>query len=180
MVKKIFIAVASIFIFLIVGFFLALEKEDINAKIENKVLTHEVVLEELKNEKFVLFILNSQCQGCNSGIEVIKEDIQFCKTHNINYLIVFDELINENVDAKIMDFKQRNDFNEKVFLINPAHYETNISIVASHRRLKNFLNHFVPKVDKIVLGYPQYFYFKNGKYKGNSFYEMEINSKKYF
>lgn len=179
MIKKIFFGIITVIILLFVSFLLFVQKDNPNAKVENKTLTHEVVLNELKNEKVVLFVLNSQCEGCNSGIEFIKKDIQYCKSNNIKYLIIFDEIINNNVDLKIKEFKKRNNFNEDVYLIDPALYKSNIGIIASKRRLVDFLSHFVPDVNKIILGYPQYFYFKDGHYRGNSFYDLEINSKKY-
>lgn len=180
MIKKLLILSGIILMSALIIIPITLEKEDLSVNLTSKFITHETIGQNLQNDKFVLFILNTQCQGCNSGIQFIKEDIEYCKTNGINYLIIFDELINDQTDAKINSFKNRHGFRENVFLISPNRYEKNVRLVDSRRRLKDMLKHIVPDVDKIVLGYPQYFYFKDGKYRGNSFYDVQVNAGKYF
>lgn len=180
MIKKLLILSGIFLMSALIIITIALEKEDLSVNLSSKFITHETIRQNLQNDKFVLFILNTQCQGCNSGIQLIKEDLEYCKANGVNYLIIFDELINDRTDDKINSFKSRHDFRENVFVISPNRYEKNVMIVDSRRRLKDMLKHIVPDVDKIVLGYPQYFYFKNGIYRGNSFYDVKVNAVKFF
>ncbi|TDS58207.1 hypothetical protein [Myroides indicus] len=175
------ISIISLLLLLIAFVYFFVNNENINYQTQMSTITHPTVQEHMADKPFVLFVLSSTCGGVDSeeGMKWIKKDIEMCKENKIDYLIVFDDLHCYSMDDRIKEFAERRDFKESFYFIDPLAYKENIKIIDQGRRMKDFLSNLIPDVS-VVGGYPQYFYFEKGIYKGNSFGYLDKGVKKFF
>lgn len=175
------ISIISLLLLLIAFVYFFVNNENINYQTQMSTITHAMVQEHMADKPFVLFVLSSTCGGVDSeeGMKWIKKDIEMCKENKIDYLIVFDDLHCYSMDDRINEFAERRDFKESFYFIDPLAYKENIKIIDQGRRMKDFLSNLIPDVS-VVGGYPQYFYFEKGIYKGNSVGYLDKGVKKFF
>jgi len=178
--KIILISIFSLLLLLVAFIYFFVNNENLDYNTKNQTVTHSVIKDKMKGKHFVLFVLSTGCPGVNSEIAHIKSDIEMCKRNNIDYSVIFDELHKNSMDREIDNFIENKDFNESFYLIDPKQYKENIKVLGSKRRLKDFLSNLITDIDTIPLGYPQYFYFDNGNFKGYTFYNLEEGLKNYF
>lgn len=176
------VSFAGLLILLVLLVYFFVNNEDVHYNAEHKTIVHQDIQEEMQDDPFVLMVLSSSCSAVTSdeGMSLIKEDIALCKAHDIPYYIVFNELHFSQMDAIMDEFKENTSFDEPFYFIDPLAYKENIKVIQQDRRLRDFLGAMIPEMDTVMIGYPMYYYFDKGAYKGRTHYNLKEGVKKFF
>lgn len=162
MKKKVLIAI-GVFVLLII-----LVTSRIN--VENLAFTSkysEKSATDIINEydDVVVCILSSDCSGNPRTIPILKNTIEIFKTQNIPYLVIADEIYNDDVDTALDQFKKEYDFDETFYLMDKKRYPNNSGIFNVKGRYKSFiLDLCKKKEEEFLFGYVNYVVIKNDQY----------------
>lgn len=163
--KKKIIIISVILVLLAILSFLAfglkINKEDLNLNSKFESINTKTLKEQ--NGLYVLYIINTHCEGTEKEGPSLKTQFELLKRNNIKYFIVFDELIDNDTDAEITNIQKRFHFeNEKVYLMSKSEFPINGGVFNTKKRYHDFLEKLLGKND-IPLGYVNHLIIENGK-----------------
>lgn len=141
----------------------AINQEDLNYESSLQFVDGKTINE--KHQNVIVIILSSGCPANEGTVPVLKENLEKFKENNINYILIADELYDENVENHLNDFKKKYGIEDEIFLMDKNRYPENSGIFNTKRRYVEFVNELTNTQHRISdLGYVNYILLKEGKY----------------
>ena len=86
------------------------------------------------------------------------------RKQKIPFLVIADELYNENLDNNLNNYKSLYHFKENIYVLDKDMYETNGGLFNNKTRYNSFLIDLIGENHNIPLAYGIYLYFEDGKF----------------
>ena len=117
-----------------------------------------------KHKDVIVVVLSTGCPGKVETTPFLKEKIEYFRKHNIAYILVADEIYNDNVDNKLDNFKKEFVLNDEIFLMDKNKYLSNSGFFNVKNRYKEFVFDLCKTNENFPFGYAVYIFIKDGKY----------------